>query len=145
MQKCNMENIKEFIRSQFNTSEFIPLHAPIFIGNEKKYVMETIDSTIVSSVGKFVDKFEEVIKEYTGAKYAIATVNGTSALHLSLLLAGVKHNDLVITQPLSFIATCCTSTIYTWDLATEHNMLGNKGKSYSKRGTGGSTKSTLSL
>lgn len=106
MQKCNMENIKKFIRSQFNTSEFIPLHAPIFIGNEKKYVMETIDSTFVSSVGKFVDKFEEVIKEYTGAKYAIATVNGTAALHMSLILAGVKKDDLILTQSLSFIATC---------------------------------------
>lgn len=106
MRKCNMEKIKEFIRRQFNTSEFIPLHAPIFIGNEKKYVMETIDSTFVSSVGKFVDKFEEVIKEYTGAKYAIATVNGTAALHMSLILAGVKKNDLILTQSLSFIATC---------------------------------------
>jgi perosamine synthetase len=106
MQKCNMENIKDFIRSQFNTSEFIPLHAPIFIGNEKKYVMETIDSTFVSSVGKFVDRFEEIIKEYTGVKYAIATVNGTAALHMSLILAGVKKDDLILTQSLSFIATC---------------------------------------
>lgn len=106
MQKCNMENIKEFIRTQFNTSEFIPLHAPIFIGNEKKYLMEAINSTFVSSVGKFTGRFEEMIKEYTGAKYAIATVNGTAALHMSLILAGVKKNDLVLTQSLSFIATC---------------------------------------
>lgn len=106
MQKCKMESLKDFIQSQFNTSDFIPLHAPVFIGNEKKYVMETIDSTFVSSVGKFVDKFEEVIKEYTGAKYAIATVNGTAALHMSLILAGVKKDDLILTQSLSFIATC---------------------------------------
>lgn len=85
---------------------FIPLHEPKFIGNEKKYLNECIDSTFVSSVGPFVDLFEEKMKEYTGARYAIAVVNGTAALHLSLLLTGVKTNDLVITQPLSFIATC---------------------------------------
>jgi perosamine synthetase len=101
-----MQDIKEFIRTQFNTNEFIPLHAPVFTGNERKYVLETIDSTFVSSVGKFVDKFEEIIREYTGAKYAIATVNGTAALHMSLILAGVKKDDLILTQSLSFIATC---------------------------------------
>jgi perosamine synthetase len=95
-----------FIQSIYETIDFIPLHAPAFIGNEKKYVTETIDSTFVSSVGKFVDKFEDIIKDYTGAKYAIATVNGTAALHMSLILAGVKRDDLVITQALSFIATC---------------------------------------
>ncbi|AFD09295.1 LegC family aminotransferase [Solitalea canadensis] len=95
-----------FIRKQFDSDEFIPLHAPVFTGNEKKYVLDTIDSTFVSSVGKFVDKFEELIREYTGAKYAIATTNGTSALHMALMLAGVKQGDLVLTQPLSFIATC---------------------------------------
>ncbi len=95
-----------FIQSAFNTTEFIPLHEPRFIGNEKKYLNECIDSTFVSSVGKFVDKFEAMIAEYTGAKYAVATVNGTSALHISLLLADVKADDEVITQPLTFIATC---------------------------------------
>lgn len=98
--------IISFIQSIYKTNEFIPLHAPAFNGNEKNYVLETIESTFVSSVGKFVDKFEEVIKEYTGAKFAIATVNGTAALHMSLILAGVKKDDLVITQALSFIATC---------------------------------------
>ncbi len=106
MQKCNMKDIKEFIREKFNTTEFIPLHAPVFKGNEKQYVLETIDSTFVSSVGKFVDRFEEIIREYTGAKYAVAIVNGTAALHMSLILAGVKKDDLVLTQSLSFIATC---------------------------------------
>jgi len=96
----------KFIRSTFNTSEFIPLHEPRFIGNEKKYLNECIDSTFVSSVGKFVDQFEQVIADYTGAKYAVATVNGTSALHVSLILAGVQKDDEVITQPLTFIATC---------------------------------------
>lgn len=95
-----------FIRQEFNSTEFIPLHAPVFIGNEMKYVTETIDSTFVSSVGKFVEKFEDTIKDYTGAKYAIATVNGTAALHMSLILAGVKKDDLILTQALSFIATC---------------------------------------
>ena len=98
--------IVSFIKKQFNSEEFIPLHSPSFIGNEKGYVLEAIDSTYVSSVGKYVDLFEEKIKQYTGAKYAIATVNGTAALHLGLLLAGVRKDDLVITQSLSFIATC---------------------------------------
>ena len=97
--------IISFIQSIYKTNEFIPLHAPSFNGNEKSYVLETIDSTYVSSVGKFVDKFEEIIKEYTSAKFAIATVNGTAALHMSLILAGVRKDDLVITQALSFIAT----------------------------------------
>ena len=96
----------EFIKATFNTSGFIPLHEPRFIGNEKQYLNECIDSTFVSSVGKFVDKFEQIMVEYTGAKYAIATVNGTSALHVSLLLANVQRDDEVITQPLTFIATC---------------------------------------
>jgi perosamine synthetase len=85
---------------------FIPLHEPRFVGNDRKYVMDAIDSTFVSSVGKYVDKFEEMVRDYTGAKYAIATTNGTSALHMSLILAGVKKDELVITQALSFIATC---------------------------------------
>jgi len=100
------KELVDFIRSQFNSTEFIPLHAPVFEGNEQKYVLETIESTFVSSVGKFVDAFEEEIKKYTGAKYAVACVNGTAALHMALILAGVKRDDLVITQSLSFIATC---------------------------------------
>lgn len=94
-----------FVRESFDTSAFIPLHAPIFMGNEKKYLNECIDSTFVSSVGKFVDQFEKEIAKFTGAKYAIATSNGTAALHIALLLAGVSQNDEVITQPLTFIAT----------------------------------------
>ena len=96
----------EFIRSIFNTEEFISLHEPKFFGNEKKYVNDCIDSTFVSSVGKYVDRFEEMMAEYTGAKYAVATVNGTSALHMALHLAGVGQNDEVITQALTFVATC---------------------------------------
>ncbi len=96
----------DFVQDVFKTKEFIPLHEPRFIGNEKKYLNECIDSTFVSSVGKFVDKFEEIIAKYTGAKYAIATSNGTSALHISLLLSGVEAEDEVITQALTFVATC---------------------------------------
>jgi perosamine synthetase len=101
-----LPQVVSFIRGIYNTTEFIPLHAPVFSGREKEYVLETIDSTFVSSVGKFVDRFEQNIKEYTGAHYAVAIVNGTSALHMSLILADVKKEDLVITQSLSFIATC---------------------------------------
>ena len=100
------KDLVNFIREQFNSDEFIPLHAPVFAGNEHNYVAETIDSTFVSSIGKFVDSFEEEIKKYTGAKYAVACVNGTAALHMALILAGVKKDDLIITQSLSFIATC---------------------------------------
>ena len=95
-----------FIRSIYNKDKFVPLHEPIFVGNEKKYLSECIESTFVSSVGKFVDQFEDKIAKYTGAKYAIATVNGTSALHISLMLANVDKNSEVITQPLTFVATC---------------------------------------
>jgi aminotransferase in exopolysaccharide biosynthesis len=97
----------QFIRELYGQPEaFIPLHAPHFVGNEKKYLNECIDSTFVSSVGPFVDRFEAWMREYTGAKYAIAVVNGTAALHLSLQLAGVQRDELVVTQALSFIATC---------------------------------------
>ena len=106
MQKCELENIIKVIRTQYNTDQFIPLHEPRFNGNEKKYVLDCIDSTFVSSVGKYVDQFEQMVADYTGAKYAIATVNGTAALHISLLLAGVSENTEVITQPLTFVATC---------------------------------------
>lgn len=96
----------DFIKKQFPGQDFIPLHEPRFLGNEKKYLLDCIDSTFVSSVGKYVDDFEKQIAYYTGAKYAVAAVNGTAALHMAMIVAGVKRDDLVITQPLSFIATC---------------------------------------
>lgn len=96
----------DFIKAQFPKQEFIPLHEPKFLGNEKKYLIDCIDSTFVSSVGKYVDTFENELAKYTGAKYAVACVNGTAALHMALLVADVKAHDLVLTQPLSFIATC---------------------------------------
>ena len=102
----NFQPIIDFIRSLYPGREAIPLHEPYFGGNEKKYLLDCIDSTYVSSVGKYVDQFEAMVRDYTGAKYAVATVNGTAALHVALLLAGVQRGDLVITQPLTFIATC---------------------------------------
>jgi perosamine synthetase len=96
----------DFIRQLYQTTEFIPLHEPKFIGNEKAYVIDCIDSTFVSSVGKYVDRFELDMAKYTGAKYAVATVNGTAALHIALKLVGVNSGDEVITQSLSFVATC---------------------------------------
>ena len=98
------EEIIAFIRSLYGEG-FIPLHEPKFIGNEKAYINECIDSTFVSSVGKFVDKFEKMICEITGSNFAVATTNGTSALHVSLLLAEVTSQDEVITQALTFVAT----------------------------------------
>jgi perosamine synthetase len=102
------EDVIGFIQDTYKTKEFIPLHEPRFVGNEKEYLNECIDSTFVSSVGRFVDDFERKIADYTDAKYAIATSNGTSALHIALLLADVESNDEVITQPLTFVATCNT-------------------------------------
>jgi perosamine synthetase len=104
----NIESIIKFIRNLYKTEDLIPLHAPVFNGNEEKYVIDTIHSTYVSYVGGYVNKFEEKIAEYTGSKYAIATVNGTSALHIALILARVQEGDEVITQPITFVATCNT-------------------------------------
>lgn len=103
----NIPNFIDFVRSEkfYNTDEFIPLHAPVFRGNEKEYLNDCIDTTFVSSVGKYVDRFEQMCAQYTGAQYAIAAVNGTAALHISLVLSGVESDHEVITQPLTFIAT----------------------------------------
>lgn len=98
--------IIDFIRSLYPGRDSIPLHEPVFVGNEKQYLLDCIDSTYVSSVGKYVDRFEEIVRDYTKAGYAVAAVNGTSALHIALLLAGVQSGDLVITQPFTFVATC---------------------------------------
>jgi perosamine synthetase len=100
------QSVIDFVRTLYQSKDFIPLHEPKFIGNEKTYLNDCVDSTFVSSVGKYVERFEQMVAEYTGAKYAIATVNGTAALHVALKLVGVQRDDEVITQPLSFIATC---------------------------------------
>jgi len=96
----------KFVRDTYATDDFIPLHVPTFSGNEKKYVNQTIDSTFVSSVGQYVNDFEHHIERYTGAGKAVATVNGTAALHTALYMAGVQAGELVITQALTFVATC---------------------------------------
>ncbi len=100
------DSLIQFIRDTYQSNEFIPLHAPTFHGNEKQYVIDTIESTFVSSVGQYVDKLEHQIEKFTGTKKAVAVVNGTSALHTALYMAGIKNGDLVITQAVTFVATC---------------------------------------
>jgi perosamine synthetase len=95
----------KFVRQLYQTDDLIPLHAPKFLGNEKKYLLETIDSTFVSSVGQNVADFEQKIACTTTANYAISTVNGTAALHVALIVTGVSHGEEVITQALTFVAT----------------------------------------
>lgn len=102
----SLKQLVSLVQQHYQTTEFIPLHEPRFDQHEKDLVIDCIDSTFVSSVGKYVDLFEQKLTAYTGAKHAIATVNGTSALHIALLLAGVERDTEVITQALSFIATC---------------------------------------
>lgn len=103
-----MINIQSFlsIAKEIFGDEFIPLHRPVFEGNERKYLVDCIDSNFVSSVGAKVTEFEQKVAEFTGSNYAIATVNGTAALHIAIILAGVKPGDEVISQALTFIATC---------------------------------------
>ena len=103
---ADYKEIIDFIKSIYGNQEFTPLAVPVFAGNEKKYLEECIDTIFVSSVGKFVDRFEDDISKYTGAKRAVVCVSGTNALHMSLLLVGVKQDDEVLTQALTFIATC---------------------------------------
>jgi len=106
MSKELWDDIISFIRGKYENKDGpVALHEPRFRGNERRYVLDCIDSTFVSSVGEYVGKFEESIVKYTESKYAVAVVNGTAALHLALQLAGVKSGDEVITQPLTFIAT----------------------------------------
>ena len=100
------DSLVTFVREQYQSDEFIPLHAPIFHGNETEYVTNTIESTFVSSVGEYVNRFERQMESYTQSPNAIATVNGTAALHIALKLAGVMPGELVVTQPLTFVATC---------------------------------------
>lgn len=103
-----MKSIKDtitFIQDIYKTKEFIPLHAPTFGGNEKKYLLETIDSTFVSSVGAYVDQFEEMMTVISKTKKAVAVVNGTAGIQVALRLVGVKEGDEVITQALTFVAT----------------------------------------
>ncbi len=104
----NNEHTKfiNFERDLYQTSDYIPLHAPQFNGNDIEYVTDAIKSTFVSSVGSYVDDFEAEIQEYTQSNGAVAMVNGTAALNISLHMAGVQKDDFVITQALTFVATC---------------------------------------
>ncbi len=101
-----LHSIVDFVHKHYGTNDFVPLSVPVFMGNEKRYLNECIDSTFVSSVGAFVDRFEEDMATYTGAKKTVVCVSGTNALHMALLLVGVERDDEVITQALTFIATC---------------------------------------
>ena len=95
----------DFIKGVYKTNEFIPLHIPHFGGNEKKYLLDTIDTTFVSSVGAYVDEFEKMMIKITATQKAVAVVNGTAGIQIALRLVGVKTNDEVITQALTFVAT----------------------------------------
>lgn len=101
----NFNSVISFIKAQYNNKDFTPLHAPVFNGNEKKYLLDTIDSTFVSSVGAYVDRFEEMMCDVAQTQKAVAVVNGTAAIQVALRLVGVKAGDEVITQALTFIAT----------------------------------------
>ena len=105
MNTTTLDQVIALVRETFGDG-FIPLHRPVFEGNEKQYLLDCIDSNFVSSVGAKVVEFEQQIAAFTGSKYAIATVNGTAALHVALQLAGVQRGDEVISQALTFIATC---------------------------------------
>jgi len=97
--------IVDFVRDYYSTDEFIPLHEPRFDCKEKEYLLDTIDSTFVSSVGKYVDEFEERITAYSGTSRTVVVVNGTAALYAALYECGVEVGDVVITQALTFVAT----------------------------------------
>lgn len=100
------DSLIRFVRDQYRTDGFIPLHAPVFRGRERELVTDTIESTFVSSVGAYVDRFEKDIAAMTDSPRAVAVMNGTAALHIALKLVGVVPGDLVVTQSLTFVATC---------------------------------------
>src|SRR3990167_4039595 len=103
----DLNKIIEILKNNvLNSNQFISLHEPHFSGNEWNHVKECLDTGWVSSVGKFVDRFEKELADFTGAKYAVVTVNGTAALHISYLLAGVLPKDEVLVPTLTFVATC---------------------------------------
>jgi perosamine synthetase len=102
---ADFNSVISFIKAQYKTESFIPLHVPHFGGNEKKYLLETIDSTFVSSVGAYVDQFELMMQGITQTQKAVAVVNGTAGIQVALRLVGVKAGDEVLTQALTFVAT----------------------------------------
>lgn len=100
-----VDQVVSALTSVLPDEEPIHLHAPVFEGKEWDYVRECLDTGWVSSVGRFVDEFERRLAEYTGVAHAVAVVNGTSALHVSLILAGVQRGDEVLVPALTFVAT----------------------------------------
>lgn len=101
----DFNSVISFIKEQYKTDSFIPLHVPHFGGNEKKYLLDTIDTTFVSSVGAYVDQFELMLSEITQTQKTVAVVNGTAGIQVALRLVGVKAGDEVLTQALTFVAT----------------------------------------
>ena len=102
----NYKKVVSFIKDFYGNQDFVPLSVPKFNGNEKKYLDDCINTTFVSSVGKYVDRFEKDMATYTGAKRAVVCVSGTNALHMAMILVGLERDDEVLTQALTFIATC---------------------------------------
>jgi perosamine synthetase len=102
---ADFNTVISYIKAQYKTGNFIPLHVPHFGGNEKKYLLATIDSTFVSSVGTYVDQFEMMMQAITQTQKAVAVVNGTAGIQVALRLVGVKAGDEVLTQALTFVAT----------------------------------------
>ena len=107
-----INHVNQVFRKIYKHDDFIPLHAPKFLGNEKKYLNECIDSTYVSSVGKYVDRFQDELSNFCGTNYAVAVCNGTAALHLSFIVNDIKHNDEVICPDVTFVATAA-AIVYT--------------------------------
>tara|TARA_Y100000590_G_scaffold141270_3_gene162074 strand:- start:16963 stop:18114 length:1152 start_codon:yes stop_codon:yes gene_type:complete len=105
MKKCNIDNTINFIQSLYDTKDSIHLHEPKFFGKERKYLLDAMDSTLVSQIGPYVDRFEKDMSLFTGTKKSVAVTNGTCALQVCLRLAGVQKNDEVLTQALTFVAT----------------------------------------
>lgn len=146
------EKMVGFIKSLYPGENPVPLHEPRFSGNEKKYLMDCIDTTYVSYVGKYVGRFEDAIRQFTGVKNAVAVSSGTAALHVALLLAEVAPGDEVITQPLTFVATanaisyCCAQPVFVDverstlglnpeklnDFLSNNSILKSDGRSYNK-------------
>ncbi len=108
----NTKHLIKFVQQIYKSRDFIPLHSPSFLKADEDRVLETIRSTYVSSVGRYVGKFEDALCSLTSSKGAVATVNGTAALHASMHVRGISNNDYVITQALSFVATC-NAILYT--------------------------------
>lgn len=107
MSNDNFDKLNSIIREVYQTNENVPLHRPFLYGCEKKFLNDSINSTFVSShQGKYIDNFTKEISDFVGSNEISLTINGTSGLHTILLASNIKKNDLVLTQPLTYVATC---------------------------------------